>query len=82
MSTLNDTITDREVQHEWDLNVHDWELEHGTDDGVQELRAATMRMTAVDARYPFQRPTLHDQSLARLTEADDWDDYGYGEDMR
>ena len=82
MSALNDTLTYREVQHEWDLHSRQWETEHMEDDDIMRLRAETSRMPSPrPARTALGQPmwsgTLHDRARARLENDDLWNDYGY-----
>ena len=44
MSTLNDVLTDWEVDFYWRHDVDQWEAGQGADDEAQKLRAETMRM--------------------------------------
>lgn len=59
MSALNDTLTEREVQYEWDLHARQWETEHMDDDDIMKLRAETSRMP---------RRSTHELALQRLRE--------------
>lgn len=69
MSDLSSSFTDREVDHEFDLQAPAWEYEQERSPEVTLVRAETERLVTQASRYPFRRQRVH--GLISYTEMTD-----------
>lgn len=74
MSALNESLTDREVHHEYDLHSPLWETDHMADPDICKLRAETSRTRATRVPTGIGRARAYHPHSARAQAEDHYND--------